>query len=100
LMIRVLISGREVSAWFGTPRIEVQQLINQALGRLHADLGNAGYTLGGAWVGTDTGGAGERGNRAPMPTLERRAAIASEPIRSPARGSPIPSSTSGVSVYV
>jgi hypothetical protein len=53
LTVRVLVNGRDVSAWFGSPQIPVQQAINQAIGQLHADLGNAGYNLNGAWVGAD-----------------------------------------------
>ncbi len=99
LTVRVLISGRAVSAWFGTPRVEVQQVISQALGTLQADLGNAGYTLGNAWVGADAFGTSERGGRGPrMP--EQRANTEAEAEASPASVDPIRSFGSGVSVYV
>jgi hypothetical protein len=32
LTVRVLVHGREVSAWFATPQIQVQQAISQAIG--------------------------------------------------------------------
>jgi hypothetical protein len=41
LTVRVLVNGREVSAWFASPQVEVQQAITQALGQLHTGLGNA-----------------------------------------------------------
>jgi Flagellar hook-length control protein FliK len=99
LTVRVLVSGREVSAWFGTPQVEVQQVISQALGKLHTDLGNAGYTLGSAWVGADPG-AGERGSRAPVPPFAQKPIAGAKPIASAASTAPIRSSSSGVSVYV
>ena len=34
LTVRVLVSGRDVSAWFGSQQIPVQQAINQAIGQL------------------------------------------------------------------
>jgi hypothetical protein len=53
LMVRVLVNGRDVSAWFATPQIQVQQAISQAIGQLNTELGHAGYNLNGAWVGAD-----------------------------------------------
>lgn len=96
LTVRVLVSGRDVSAWFGSQQIPVQQAINQAIGQLHADLGNAGYNLSGAWVGADASGSRERDDRSLM-----RSRGTSD--RSSSQGSPAPltpSAAAGVSIYV
>jgi flagellar hook-length control protein FliK len=97
LTVRVLVSGRDVSAWFGSQQIPVQQAINQAIGQLHADLGNAGYNLSGAWVGADASGSRQSDGRSFAPPLRGTAA------RSSSQGSPAPptpSAASGVSIYV
>ncbi|MBV8120556.1 MAG: flagellar hook-length control protein FliK [Alphaproteobacteria bacterium] len=98
LTVRVVVSGREVSAWFATPQEQVQQMIRQAIGQLHTDLGNAGYNLAGAWVGADASGSRERNARlAPTPTdrIAARGADAVDPANTSA-----PSPSSGVSIYV
>jgi Flagellar hook-length control protein FliK len=96
LTVRVLVSGRDVSAWFASQQIPVQQAISQAIGQLHTDLGNAGYNLSGAWVGADASGSREWEDR----SLARSRATAD---RSSSQGSPAPptpSAASGVSIYV
>ena len=55
--VRVVVNGRDVSAWFGSPQPHVQTAIADGIGQLQAGLGNAGYNLNGAWVGADTSGA-------------------------------------------
>jgi hypothetical protein len=98
LTVRVVVSGREVSAWFATPEEGVQQTIRQAIGQLHTDLGNAGYSLSGAWVGADGSAARERNARlAPVPT-DRTGASDVEAVTPTNPSSPSPSS--GVSIYV
>ncbi|HJU19959.1 MAG TPA: flagellar hook-length control protein FliK, partial [Stellaceae bacterium] len=49
--VRIVVSGREVSAWFDSPQPQVQQAISQSIGDLHRDLATAGFDLSGAWVG-------------------------------------------------
>jgi hypothetical protein len=96
LTVRVLVSGRDVSAWFASQQIPVQQAINQAIGQLQLDLGNAGYNLSGAWVGADASGSREWEDR----SLARSRGAAD---RSSSQGSsapPTPSAASGVSIYV
>jgi flagellar hook-length control protein FliK len=96
LTVRILVSGRDVSAWFGSPQIPVQQALNQTIGRLQADLGSAGYNLDSAWVGADASGSGGWDARSLVPA---RGAAA----RSSSDGSPAPltpSAASGVSIYV
>jgi hypothetical protein len=98
LTLRVLVRGREVSAWFGSPQIPVQTAITQAIGQLHADLGNAGYDLTGAWVGADASGARDRDDRSLGGAQPRGAAnrtSAAEP-----RSAASPSAAPGVSIYV
>jgi hypothetical protein len=98
LLVRVAVSGREVSTWFATPQPQVQEAISQAIGQLHADLGNAGYNLAGAWVGADASDPRGRNARLPSP----------QPRDVPARGERATSAAvktaasvgSGVSVYV
>jgi flagellar hook-length control protein FliK len=97
LTVRVLVSGRDVSAWFGSEQIPVQQAINQAIGQLQAELGNAGYNLNGAWVGADASGSREWDSRSFVPPPRGTAD------RSSSQGSPAPSTpsaASGVSIYV
>jgi flagellar hook-length control protein FliK len=60
LTVRVMVQGREVTAWFVSPETRVQQAISQAIGQLQTDLGNAGYQLNSAWVGADAWGPRER----------------------------------------
>jgi flagellar hook-length control protein FliK len=96
--LRVAVSGRDVSAWFGSPQPEVQQTITTGLGQLQTDLGNAGYNLNNAWVGADASGSGGRGD-SPPPLLS--GTIAATALAAPA--TPVAaalSSNSGVSIYV
>ena len=98
LTIRVVVSGREVSAWFATPQAQVQQAISQAIGQLHTSLGNAGYDLAGAWVGADASNPRERDS--PLPSAQPGDAPArAEPIIAPKAG-PGAKAGSGVSIYV
>jgi hypothetical protein len=99
LTVRVLLNGREVSTWFASPQIQVQQAISQAIGQLQTDLRNAGYNLTGAWVGADASSPREWDGRSPMPQPQRGGtANRLSPERAP--GSPSLSAASGVSVYV
>lgn len=98
LTVRVMVSGHEVTAWFATPQVQLQQVIGQAIGQLHTDLSNAGYTLSGAWVGADASNPRDRGASLPLPARERSAATGVEP-ETP-RAAEIVSSSSGVSIYV
>jgi flagellar hook-length control protein FliK len=98
LTVRVVVSGREVSAWFATPQAQVQQAISQAIGQLHTSLGNAGYDLAGAWVGADASNPRERDS--PLPSAQPGDAPArAEPIIAP-EASPGTKAGSGVSIYV
>ncbi len=92
--VRVAVSGRDVSAWFGSSQPDVQQTISLGLGQLQADLGNAGYNLNGAWVGADTSGFGSRGGTAQPPP----SAIA--PTVPVTQAAAAISSNTGVSIYV
>jgi hypothetical protein len=69
LTLQVAVSGRDVTAWFETPQPQVQTAISQAIGQLQTDLGNAGYNLNGAWVGSNAAGSGQpqRRNSSPPP---------------------------------
>ena len=58
--VRVVVNGRDVSAWFASPQPHVQTAIADGIGQLQAGLDNAGYHLNGAWVG-----AGASGRRQP-----------------------------------
>jgi Flagellar hook-length control protein FliK len=98
LTVRVLVNGREVSAWFATPQIQAQQAISQAIGQLHTDLGSAGYNLTGAWVGADAPSPRERNGGSRLPQLVRRAVNGAGLDGSPADR--MLSSSAGVSVYV
>jgi flagellar hook-length control protein FliK len=53
LTVRILVNGRDVSAWFATPQIQVQQAISQAIGQLRVDLVSLGYNLAGTSVGAE-----------------------------------------------
>ena len=97
LTVRVLVTGRGVSAWFASPQIPVQQAISQAIGQLQTDLGNAGYNLTGAWVGADAGSTRERDARSLVP--QQRGAVDS-PSSEGSTGLPTLSAASGVSIYV
>jgi len=99
LTVRVLVNGRDVSAWFASPQIQVQQAITQAIGQLHTDLGNAGYNLNSVSVGADAWSPRERDNNLPLPQQQQRGgANRSRVEESP--GSSTPSAASGVSIYV
>ncbi|HEY1795487.1 MAG TPA: flagellar hook-length control protein FliK [Stellaceae bacterium] len=99
--VRVAISGRDVTAWFGSPQPAVQQSISAGLGQLQTDLGNAGYSLNNAWVGADASGFGARGDTPPPP-----APVVPPTLVTPTLAAPIGpvsaglSSNSGVSIYV
>jgi flagellar hook-length control protein FliK len=95
--VRVAVSGRDVSAWFGTPLPSVQQTISLAIGQLQTDLGNAGYTLNGAWVGADASGSGSEGTGAFVSAPARPAGASQD---GPAAVSAALPSASGVSIYV
>lgn len=97
LTVRVLVHGREVSAWFATPQIQVQQAISQAIEQLQADLGNLGYYLANASVGADASSAGEPDDGSLMPQV-RGAVDKSSPEKS--SGDPSLSAATDVSVYV
>lgn len=98
LTVRVQVVGREVSAWFGSPQAEVQQAISQAIGQLHSDLGNAGYTLNSAWVGADAWSQRDRDRSSATPQPPR--GMASRPKVEQASSAPSVSAASGVSIYV
>ncbi len=98
LTVRVVVSEHEVAAWFATPQVQLQQAIGQAIGQLHTDLSNAGYTLSAAWVGADASNPRDRGASLPLPARERLAATGVEPETPPT--AEIVSSRSGVSIYV
>ncbi len=98
LTIRLAVTGRDVSAWFATPQIQVQQAIGDALAQLHSNLGNAGYTLTGAWVGDDASNQQDRREQPPLPSAPRHA-VDSAFLELPS-AMPISSSNFGVSVYV
>jgi flagellar hook-length control protein FliK len=95
--LRVAVSGRDVSAWFGSSQPAVQQTISHGLGQLQADLGNAGYNLSNAWVGADASGFGSRGGSAPPPPSALAARLSAPPVAPVAA---TPSSNPGVSIYV
>ncbi|MGH7052611.1 MAG: flagellar hook-length control protein FliK [Stellaceae bacterium] len=96
--VRLVVSGRTVSAWFDSPQPQVQQAIGQGIGELRADLAAAGYDLSGAWVGGQAWTPRERGGGPPAPRPVRPAA-ASAPVPE-VRGTALPAAGAGVSVYV
>ena len=98
LTVRVVVSGHEVAAWFATPQVQLQQAIGQAIGQLHTDLSNAGYTLSAAWVGADASNPRDREASLPLPARERLAATGVKPETPPT--AEIVFSRSGVSIYV
>jgi hypothetical protein len=98
LTVRVAVSGRDVQAWFESPQPQVQVAISQAIGQLHADLGSAGYSLNGAWVGADASNARRQGMAPPVPLPARDIA---EPPGFGRAGAAAPrSSASGLNIYV
>jgi len=97
LTLRILVNGREVSAWFGSPQLQVQQAINQAIGQLQINLGSAGYSLTGAWVGADAWGPTEQDESS---TLPQPRAGDNQPSLEQAHGSAPLSAVSGVSIFV
>jgi hypothetical protein len=93
--VRVAVSGRDVSAWFGSPQPQVQVAIADGIGQLQAGLGDAGYNLNGAWVGADASGARQQAGGLSLPP-------ATETARTPDFGmtaAPRPSA-SGLNIYV
>jgi hypothetical protein len=98
LTVRVQVAGRDVSAWFASPQIQVQQAISDAIGQLHTNLGNAGYSLNSAWIGADAWSRGERDATPALPQQQRGAANRTriEETTVP----PMLSAASEVSVYV
>jgi flagellar hook-length control protein FliK len=94
--VRVAVSGRDVSAWFGSPQPAVQQSISSGLGQLQTDLGNAGYSLNNAWVGADASGFGARGDT-PTPPGPIATTTPAAPVTPVAAAL---SSNTGVSIYV
>jgi Flagellar hook-length control protein FliK len=96
--VRVLVSGRDVSAWFDAAQQPVQQAIAQGMGQLQADLAGAGYNLNGAWVGGDAWTPRERAGGGAAPRQPREPAPGA-PIAEPSGVAATPTGT-GVSVYV
>jgi hypothetical protein len=98
LTVRVVANGREISAWFGSPQMPVQQAVSQAIGQLQIDLGNAGYNLAGAWVGAEAWSSRERDGTPASPQPQRGAVTRASVKQS--LGSTTVSAVSGVSIYV
>src|SRR5262249_3572155 len=90
--------GRDVSAWFASPHIHVQQAISGAISQLHTDLSNAGYSLSGAWVGAEAGGFSDR-ERSPTAQQQQRSPVDRTSMED-ASDVPTVSVSSRVSVYV
>jgi hypothetical protein len=98
LTVRIAVSGRDVSAWFESAQAQVQAAVSGGIAQLHADLGNAGYNLSGAWVGADASNARQQEAASPAP-LPPGATPAAPGFAS--SGAVIsPSAASGVSIYV
>lgn len=98
LTVRIAVSGRDVSAWFESAQAQVQAAISGGIAQLHADLGNAGYNLSGAWVGADAQNARQQEAASPAP-LPSSATPAAPGFAS--SGAVItPSAAAGVSIYV
>ncbi|HXP05366.1 MAG TPA: flagellar hook-length control protein FliK [Stellaceae bacterium] len=96
VMVRVAVNGRDVSAWFGSPQLQVQTAIADGIGQLQAGLGNAGYNLSGAWVGADA--SGERQQATSLPPLATMpVAATSLDVGMTAAARP---SASGLNIYV
>jgi hypothetical protein len=96
LTVRILVNGRDVSAWFASPQIQVQQAISQAIGQLRVDLGSLGYDLAGTSVGAEAWSFWEP-EEGSLPS-QQGALHRSRPERASAE--PSPSVSSGVSIYV
>jgi hypothetical protein len=96
--VRVVVSGRAVSAWFDSPQPQVQQAISQNMEQLQRDLATAGYDLNGAWVGGETWTPRER-MAGPAPARHNRGMTDSRPTE-PVRRAVSAATGSGVSVYV
>jgi hypothetical protein len=96
--VRVVVSGRAVSAWFDSPQPQVQQAISQNMGELQRDLATAGYDLNGAWVGGETWTPRER-TAGPALPRHSRSTTDSRPTE-PVRRAVSAATGSGVSVYV
>lgn len=100
LTVRVVVAGRDVSAWFGSPQPQVQQAISHAFDQLRSDLGGAGYNLTGAWVGADSSGMQRRPGAAPPPPPAARAAPSVPSVAATGAAAPTLPASSRVSVYV
>jgi flagellar hook-length control protein FliK len=98
LSVRILVSGRDVSAWFASPQPQIQLAIGQGMAQLHSGLANAGYSLTGAWVGGEAWTPPGREGKPPMPHQPRGLA-ATEPIDEPPGAGPAAAGL-GVSIYV
>ena len=94
--VRVVVNGRDVSAWFGSPQLHVQTAIADGIGQLQAGLGNAGYNLNGAWVGADTSGSRQQAG-SPLPPAGMPVAASVPDVRMTAASRP---SASGLNIYV
>jgi flagellar hook-length control protein FliK len=98
LTVRVAVSGRDVTAWFGSAQPQVQNAISAAIGQLQTNLGDAGYNLSGAWVGADASGGQQNANSpTPLPSLAAGPAAPPLAMSSVAAARP---ATSGVNIYV
>jgi hypothetical protein len=95
--VRVVVSGRDVSAWFGSPQQQVQSAISGAIVHLQTSLGSAGYNLNGAWVGADTSGSRQQGQSTSAPPPAALAAGISPSLPGVAGLQP---PASGVNIYV
>lgn len=95
--VRLVVTGRAVSAWFDSPQPRVEQAIGQSLGELRADLATAGYDLSGAWVGGEAWTPRERsaGPLPPRPGRDGGAPAPQEQGAAPAARMGI-----GMSIYV
>jgi len=99
LTVHVAVSGRDVSAWFASQQPQVQNAINDALGQLQTNLGNAGYNLTGAWVGADGSGAQRQGTGQPAPPIPASLALPSSALPAAVAAVSRPA-TSGLNIYV
>lgn len=97
LTVRIAVSGRDVSAWFESAQAQVQAAVSGGIAQLHADLGNAGYNLNGAWVGADASNARQQGAASPAPLS---GATPAAPDFASSGAVISPSAASGVSIYV
>ncbi|MGH6988576.1 MAG: flagellar hook-length control protein FliK [Stellaceae bacterium] len=99
LTVRIVVQGRNVSAWFGAAQPQVQQAVTQAMDQLQAGLANAGFNLAGAWVGADASGA--RRPAVYRDTAVRRPSFATAAI-APSSGTEVDTGrlSPGVNIYV